>query len=373
MNIIIAIIIFMILYLAQQKLYQRFWNRNLQIDVRFVEKYVQAGDVTWLIEVINNAKLLPLTVFHVKFSTSKTFQFDEQENAQITDAYYRNDAFSVLGNQKITRKLEFQTTKRGFYTIQALNIIARDFFLSKRFVKMLPNDSVLYVFPKKRNEQSLYALFQTMYGEIETRSSILEDPFVFRGIRDYCTTDSMRWINWKATARMDELMVNLYQHTAEQKVKILLNLETNTMLRTEDISEICISVASTASEYFLQKHIPVMIASNGRDIITKELGNVEYGSALDHQISIDQYLARIYENAGLDAFFKLIDQEIREVSQDVTYLIISSYRKEDLIMKLDDMVEQKSSVFMLSPYFDIEKSELDRAYIHGLEVKFGEA
>lgn len=372
MEIIIAIVIFIVIYLVQQKLYTKLWDKNLYVDIRFNEEYVRAGDRAELTEVINNAKALPLTVFHVKFSTSRTFIFQDSENAQITDFYHRNDVFSIMGNQKVTRKLEFQTTKRGFFDISAVNMIARDFFLSRSFVQMIPNESTLYVFPEKRNEEFLYELFQIMIGEIESKKSMFEDYFSFRGIREYSTTDSMRKINWKATARKDDLMVNLYYHTAEQKVKILLNLESNAMIRTDYVMEICISIASTAAEYFVKKEIPVMIKSNGIDLVTKEIACIDYGSARDHLISIDQYLARIKDNAGLDVFLDYINSEVREDDRDITYLIISSYRKEELLMKLDYMVERGSSVYMISPYFDIEKEIIHRDYIYDLEMVFNE-
>lgn len=373
MEIIIAIVIFIVIYLLQQKLYTNLWDKNLKVDIRFNEEYVRSGEKAELTEVINNAKVLPLTVFHVKFSTSRTFIFKDSENAQVTDFYHRNDVFSIMGNQKVTRRLEFQTTKRGFYDISAVNIIARDFFLSKTFVQMLHNESTLYVFPEKRSDEWLYALFQTMIGELESKKSMFEDYFSFRGIRDYSTTDSMKKINWKATARKDDLMVNLYHHMAEQKVKIILNLEANAMIRTDYIMEICISIASTAADYFVQNEIPVMMKSNGIDLVTKEIGSIDYGSARNHQFSIDQYLSRIKENAGLDVFMEMINSEIRETDQDVTYLIISSYRKEDLLMKLDYMVEQGNSVYMISPYFDIEKEIARRDYIYDLEMIFNEA
>lgn len=372
MEIIIAIVVFIIIYFVQKKLYTELWDKNLMVDIRFNKKYVHAGESAELIEVVNNAKLLPLTVLHLKYSTTRTFIFQDNENTQITDFCHRNDVFSVMGNQKVTRKLEFQTTKRGYFEISAANIIVRDFFLTDRFVQKVSSESALYVFPKKRSDNILYTLFQTMLGEIETKKSLIEDFFSFRGIREYSTTDSMRKINWKATAKKDELMVNLYHHTAEQKVKILLNLEANAVIKTDYIMELCISIASTAAEYFVGNEIPVMLKSNGRDQITKEVGSIDYGSARNHQISIDQYLARLKDNAGLNVFLDIMNSEVKESAQDVTYLVISSYRKEDLLMKLDYMVEQGASVYMISPCFDIEKDIEHRDYIYDMEMVFNE-
>ena len=41
--------------------------------------------------VIENNKPLPLPILNVKFATSRSFIFAEEENANVSDRYYRND------------------------------------------------------------------------------------------------------------------------------------------------------------------------------------------------------------------------------------------------------------------------------------------
>ena len=84
-----------------------------------------------------------------------------------------------------------------------------------------------------------------LLGELETRRNQMEDPYTFRGIREYTYGDTYGKINWKATAKASKLMVNMYGYTSEQRVRILLNLETNIMVKTEYLQEMSIRMAGT--------------------------------------------------------------------------------------------------------------------------------
>lgn len=369
MQLIIALIIATIVYTVQQRVYSKLWNKNLHVKIDFKDDYVECGERSMLTEVINNAKFLPLPVFHVKFSTTRHFVFDDLENAVVTDNYHRNDVFSVMGNQKITRKLEFVASKRGLYNINSFNIIARDFFMTRNFAENIKNNADIYVFPAKINNTGFDVICNTLMGDIENRKSLVEDPYTFRGIREYDTSDNMSKINWKATARREDLMVNLYNHSSEQRVKILVNLEPNNMVKVERLQDICVELASSLSAFFIDKKVPVMMCSNGLDVVTGELGSVSYGASLNHQISIDKYLARVGENAGVESFFNIIDVQLKDMKKDTTYVIVSPYYKEDLMLKLDYMRSVGMNIYMIIPYYDIVRPDNMREYTHGWEVK----
>lgn len=372
MQLIIAIIIAVFIYALQKRIFRKLWNRNLNVEISFGDEFIETGRSTYLTEVINNAKFLPLPALHVKFSVSRSFRFKDYENASVTDCYHRNDAFSVMGNQKITRKLEFEAQNRGFYSITGLNVIAKDFFMTGTFAENVENRAQLYVFPRKLHDVRLQIMFNNMLGELEARNAMLEDPYTFRGIRDYSSSDNMSKINWKATAKSAKLMVNLYNHTSEQKVKLLFNMDTNYMIRSEYLQETGIELVSTLAAYFIKCRIPVMVESNGVDLLTGDCQRVESGLSANHMVSIDKYLARIKENGGIERFFDIIDREIALCKTNITYIVISTYYRDDLLLKLDYMRSCGMDVHMIVPYYDRLGLECKRDYMMGWEVKLVE-
>lgn len=373
MELIVAIVIAIVIYSVQTMLYRRLWDKNLKVELRFEEECVTKGSLTCLSEIINNAKFLPMPVFHLKFSCSRTFRFDDTDNAVVTDAYHRNDVFSVMGNQKVTRKLTFTAERRGYYEISSFHILTRDFFLVNRFARLLKNDTHIYVLPGKREDSQFTIMFQRLLGEILNQRSFLEDPYTFRGIRDYDRSDNMHSINWKATAKHNALMVNMHERVSEQRVKLMLNLETNTMIKTEELQEIAIELTSSIAGRLIQENIPVQLTSNGLDVITKDYGMIESGCTYHHLLVIDRYLARLSVSGGIDAFLNMMEAEEEHKDRNTAYVIISPYFKSDLIDRLDSMAAQGLSVQMVVPYYDIQELENRRPYMHALEVKLTDA
>ena len=372
MKLVVAIIMAIFIYMFQKKLYGKYWDKGLDVKVDFYDSYINQGERSYITEVINNAKFLPLSILHVKFAAPLSFSFEDKANAALSDSYYRNDVFSVMPNKRITRRLYFDAKKRGYFVIDGANVISKDFFLTKNFAKNISHKSDIYVFPEKIENEMIDSVFSMVIGDIENDRSLIEDPFTFRGIREYDSSCSMKRINWKATAKTDKLMVNLYNHTSLQNIRVLLNLDTNNMIKAEYLDEISISLASSVCKYFLNKNLNVAVSSNGLDVITKSRGEVEPGSSLKHMLSVDKYLSRLEGQDGIDAFMEIIDEEIYLNRNNTTYVIISPYYKEDLLKKLDYMEKKGTGIFMLVPYYNIHGYNRLRSYMHGWEVNIYE-
>lgn len=372
MEILIAVLCFLVIYLGQTVIYRKYWDQGLSLDLDFDDRYLEIGDKSGITETITNRKMLPLTTLHVKFSTARSLQFQENENAVVTDFYHRNDPFSIMGNRKVVRKLSFTAKERGLFFISAVKLMAKDFLMSKTFALSVENQAYLYVFPEKLSNIQLDTVLDGMLGDLTSRRSLFPDPFAFSGLRTYSVGDPRKSINWKATARCDDLMVNVYEHTAEQRVKILVCLEPNTMIRVHYIQEMCISIASTAASYFLDNRIPVMIRANGYDLLSGEVEWVDFGSSGEHRFTVDKYLARITESAGIDRFFEVLKQEVTDVDSNTTYLIVSAYHKKDLLNELDHMAEKGKNIYMIVPYLNIQGCDDIRPYLHGMEVELND-
>ncbi len=372
MQLIIAITVAIFIFIWQKSLYNRMWDEDLKVDIRFKDSYINAGEGSSLYEVINNNKLLPLPVFHVKFSVDKSFLFDNQDNVSVTDCYHRNDAFSIMGNQKITRKLDFQSTKRGVFAVSGVTITAKDFFMTKTFASVVECNSRLFVFPRKMDTLEFETYFNTVLGDIEARRGLLEDPYTFRGIRDYDVSDNMSKINWKASAKSGQLMVNQYGYSWEPRIKILLNLDTNQMIRSDYITELAIELASSIAMEFLNNRISVGLVSNALDVKKSPLGELSSGTTMEHMLTIDRYLASVVGNSEIDGFLDIIDGLIDSYDRESTYIIISPYHREDLLLKLDYLREMGMDFHMLVPYFDVQGLKDHRDYIYGWEVELDE-
>lgn len=201
--------------------------------------------------------------------------------------------------------------------------------------------SSITVFPKPAAIGQMSDVNNMIMGELERRKYLSEDRFVFAGIRDYQSYDSIRDINWNAYARTGSLMVNHYNETVSRNVCLLLNLESEGAYMQEDIVEHAISIAAGLSQLLAARGVNVSMVSNGRDIDTKQNITIKPGSGLSHFNKINMELARIDISQDMDEFSDMITALYEDntvladgmgMQNDMVYVLISA-NKNDRIKK----------------------------------------
>lgn len=343
MILIIAFICALALMYIQRIIYKKYWNHNLDVKISYKSVDCVAGEENELIEVITNNKWLPLSMLHVKFDTPKSFVFENESNSSISDYYYRDDVFTVMGHQSVTRTLKFTCTGRGCFYMHDTNLTSSDLFLNLTLTDRRKNEAVIHVFPKKIDLTLFEIPFHTITGNFATQKNLIEDPFEFRGIREYQPYDSMKRVNWKSSARNNELQVNTFFMTSSQDVKIILNLDTQIYSHDDKLIEYIISIASSIAEKLIGSGIPVGLITNGKDIYTNEQIFRNSGSGMKHMLSLDTALARINTHTETLDFLSIFKESLvssSNVTNEHTYFIIISNNRSKEI--LDTYKESKS-------------------------------
>lgn len=351
MHTLIMIIIAGFLYAIQYNYYEKNWKKGLTASVSYNKSHARIGDTVKVSELVSNHKSLPLPMLHVKFKTSRTFEYVTRENSSVTDHYYRNDVFSILGNQQVKRTLTFRTTKRGYFVIDSVNFVMKDLFLHHSDGYNLPNHSALYVYPRLLNGRKELTLSQSLIGDILTKS-LQSDPLSFRGIRNYTPQDEMRFINWKATARQQELMVNTYFDTQTTSVMFLVNFDTNSIRKIDAIREIIAQVTATLMESMNAQHFSMQFVTNANDIVTNQLASTEMGSGSGHLQTMNENLARLNlagDVANFHNFFEGEQSRFNETMKKTSYIIISNYRKSDLLEDFYAKQQEGYQVYLICP------------------------
>jgi len=330
MEIAIALLGAVLIFLIQRGLYRYYWSRKLFINLKFSTSHCMEGEDAYLTQTITNQKLLPIPILRIKFQTSRHLVFYDNNNSQLSDNNYRNDLVSLVMYQRLTRNLKFLCSRRGFYTINHCDIVCSDLFITESMVSNLALDLSLYVYPRYIDQVRINPIFHKILGNVLTKRFINEDPFEFAGIRQYQIYDTLKSINWNASAKTGELKVNVHDTTSSQQVKILLNLESHTIWIYDDILEESIRLAASLANLLIRQGIPTGIYSNGRDLITKETLAIPPGSGNNHITSICEGLARLDTSLPVQPFVSFSDQLIRVTNENDYFIIISFYHKEDL-------------------------------------------
>lgn len=364
MHILIILLGAAILYYLQLHIYKRYWHRQLSIQLKFASPQAMEGDDLYLTETISNGKLLPLPVVRVKFMVSRDLIFNDSPNSSVSDYFYRDDLVSILMYQRLTRTLDFHCSHRGYYTIKQADIVCNDPFFSLSLAKHMDVQESLYVYPRQLENCLIQIPFSRMIGTVLTKRLLNDDPFEFSGIREYQIYDSMKNINWKASAKTGELKVNVHDYTASQQVLILLNLEAQTLLNHDELMEESIRLTATYANAFIQSGIPVAVYTNGLDLLSKEPVTITAGSGNAHMSNINEGLARIDLKQTAPCFLPFANAILKDTSKQDYLLLISTYQKEDLQDRLIELKQQNRDFTWIVPLdHDIRnevRAELDQ-------------
>lgn len=354
-----------IVYWLLQFLYSKYWDKNLEAEIGFSTDHVVKGEETELIEIITNNKRLPLPYIHVKFQLDKSIVFKETDsNSAISDRAYRNDIFSLLFYQKVTRRIPVKCTKRGVYKIDRVDMISTGVFMNEVLANYHMTDTEITVYPTMADTDRLEIPFQKIMGTIEKNKYLYEDKFVFRGIRDYEIYDAMNTVNWKASARSGNLMVNQYNETTCQEVCVLLNLEQEGMLRYDLLSEEGISIAAGIAQMLSEQGVLTSFISNGRDFDTEESIVLSSGSGISHLQGINTALARIGLGKEPEDFQTVFSNTELQHSEHTLYIMISANRRRELQESFWQLCGQNTDCMWVLPYHNGMDTDLDYCGVH---------
>ncbi len=367
MTLFLILIGALAVYWLQNALYEKYWSKNLLVSVDFDRKQAVKGDTVNLIEVITNNKILPLLMVRLKFVVDRSLRFlDVEDSVAVSDQCYKNDIFSLLFYQKITRTLPFVCKRRGFYTINDVDLVSSNLFLNIQFVENRTMYTELTVFPEMADGNKLEIPFKKIMGELLSRRYLYEDPFEFRGIREYSTSDTMSSINWKATAKTGDFKVNVHDYTSSQEVCILLNLETETQWEDDYLMEECISVAAGLSDKLVGADVSMKLISNGCDLYSKEGVKLSGGSSAEHIDSILTSLARIDLNLPKISFSEMLTELAGRESDNTLYVMVSLACGNILQKAYEELAVKSSGAMWIIPYS--HKPEFDIKLCPSVEV-----
>ncbi len=318
----IGLLTFLLMRLAR-KLYEKLWAGKLDVRLEFADKSLFEGEKGELLEIIENGKRLPLPMLKVKFQTDRNLRFTDSDSAKVTDMYYRNDIFQVKGRERITRKLEFTAAKRGYYRIHNIDLVAGDPLLSSEMVESRQTAQYFYVYPAPFVSEEFRRSLQQLNGELLTKLHFPEDPFEYRGVREYQPFDDMRSINWKASAKTGDWKVNQKNCTALQTVRLFFNIEDSGILKKDAMVEASIQIIAGLAAFFLNQGIRVSCYGNGRDILNGEPVHIEAGAGAGQMEQIYRALARIDTNLKTADFTSCFERELMKASSGITTVFVS--------------------------------------------------
>ncbi|GKX67161.1 DUF58 domain-containing protein [Inconstantimicrobium mannanitabidum] len=351
MEVILIIVIILIFFKLQNKLYLKHAFKDVEFLMEFQDEAIFEGEETKLKRTFINRKFMPLWWLRTQYVLSANLEFDEtQDDNNISKLDHRSEELSLFGHEKLEREIAIKGKKRGFYTINNAELITTDLFVTNKFVKRFDVANELYVFPKLLSNLIIDVKFEKLLGEVITRKHLVYDPYEKKGIRDYSTYDSIKDVNWSATARTGELKVNVYDYTSSQEVIIFLSSQKDNSWVSDDVIEEGIRIAATLYNEFTTQGIKVGLITDSVDRETNINISQEAGCEGDHGILFNRNLARISitEN-NENNIGSYINEEVLKGENQPLWIVISNNRGKDIVASIENAKANKFDVQWIIP------------------------
>ncbi|GAA0136193.1 DUF58 domain-containing protein [Paenibacillus sp. YSY-4.3] len=337
--------------------YQRGAMRGLTYTRYFTKDAVFEGDTVEMVEVISNAKWLPLPWLRLESSIQTGLRFGDQANLDIYSGdIYQNhiSLFYLRPYRRIKRHHQVTCARRGLFRLDSATLTTGDpLGLSSRAQKF-PLHLELLVYPQILALQELPLPNHSWIGELAVQRWIVEDPFLTSGIREYRSGDAMGSINWKATARTGTMQVHKRDYTADHRLIICLNLEdSDTMWRNINDPqriELGIRYAATVADQALRSGIETGFICNGH-LIDGPRQSVTIGpsAAADQLELLLTTLARLVLDRTV-SMPTLLEEVLSEEPVDTDYLLITCHQGEKLSKAADQLLRRGNGVeWMIIP------------------------
>lgn len=380
MNILLFVIGAAIIYWLQAIFCKVTWSHKLKADAKFSDTQVTEGENAELMITVENRKILPIISVKTNVEVEKGLEFQNQQNLAISDKNYRSEIFSLKGYELVERDISLYCAKRGFYHIDHIDFVGNDLFYTRRFVKKQEVNSTICVYPGKADIHQLMVATQKMTGETVVRSSDCDDPFTFRGIRQYQSFDSIRDINWKASAKTGELRVNIHDFTADQEIAIILDTQWDSLLKPDNLLEESIRIAASLADEFIGKGVMTSLYTNGKDCLTDERIQIGAGANAQHSMAIRYGLARLQIDTQMQtgSLERLLKDKMEEMdaqpAKKVSWVMISTETSEKVAELWENMSERAVKAYWIVPAHerrDIPEKILQNPDVMCWEVPYG--
>ena len=311
-------------------IYEKNWFRELSVRVLFSKSHILSGEVCELTEAIENRKKMALPIVEIGFRVPKGLHFEDAENTLESDFIYKRDLFAVGGMERIVRRYHVKALKRGLYPVSQLSchvpsrLFRRTYMMDRR---EQADGSGLYVYPANVDCGMLLRAVEVILGERECARRLYEDPFVFSSIRPYTPQDPQKSVNWKATARTGELMVNTYAASSALRVRIYLDVSADPgVLFSDSFREFGISMAASLIRSLVKAQRDAALVVNCMSRTQSMAGTEEAGqagprtglpscvrfascSSTQKLTAVEEFLTTDFERAPLCPFIEMLQRE----------------------------------------------------------------
>ena len=252
------------------------WNKvsleELTYERSLERRRVFIGEEISLEITVTNRKPVPLGRVSIEDELAKEIELTVAatgDRATGTDSALRHST-SLAWYERIRWGYRLTCTQRGLYNFGPARVISGDLFGFFRSDRTESSDDYLIVYPKVLPLPEMGLPASRPLGEVVGGMRIFEDPSRPMSIRQYQQGDPMKIVDWKSSAKRQELQVRTFEPSSTFTVMLCMAVETSERLwqgySPAHLERVIVATASVAS-YVTERQHTVGLFSNGMPVL----------------------------------------------------------------------------------------------------------
>ena len=249
------------------------WTRyalnRLESQVEISQTHAFVGETLGLTLKLENLKIIPLTALQVRINLPEILEPSTQPFSKLHESAPNEGVVvrstSMRWYERLTWTFDIPLLTRGHFQLARIDLKSGDLFGVYRRERTDEAEHTLWVYPEVIALDRLGLPQLRPQGERRGGQRLFEDPTRLQTIRDYRPGDPMKKVDWKATARRQELQSRVYDPSSDLVAIVALNVSTLPHAWQGffgDIFERAVSVAASMANDFAQDRVPVGLLAN---------------------------------------------------------------------------------------------------------------
>ncbi|ETN96518.1 Uncharacterized conserved protein, DUF58 family, contains vWF domain [Zhouia amylolytica] len=280
-------------------------------------------------EKFSNGDSNPITI---KIENRYTFPIFTRIIDEIPEQFQIRD-FKIdrklAASKEYTIKYDLRPTERGEYHFGKLNLYVKSFLglVAKRYT--FSEDEMVPTYPAflQLKKYDLLAFTNNLHQYGIKKIRRIGHTMEFEQIKEYVQGDDIRTINWKATAKKNQLMVNQFQDEKSQPVYSIIDKGRIMKMPFEELSllDYAINATLVMSNVILKKQDKA-----GMFTFSKKVDNIVVAERRNSQMNlILESLYNVTTNFFESDYSKLYGSIKRNISQRSLFLLYTNFETLD--------------------------------------------
>ena len=291
--------------------------RRLRVEFSADMDLVEPGEIITLRYTVLNTSRLPMLYvgFGLQLDDAVAVREDDEWMAKHVSRSFTGTnvdfRFYLLPRRRFSGKVRLSLKKRGVVDLGRCYLETDDLLgLGSTVRSQEIGIKVICTSPRAPLEE--VTTLGGFLGNISVRRFIHEDPSMLLGYRDYTGREPMKQISWFQTAKAGRLTVRVFDHTVEQNVTLVVNMEA----APPRVSEQCLALTRTVCEQLEDRKIPYALYSNG------DLQSLREGLGRGHLFFVLRRIG-LSRLAGYRSFSDLVNHCISHRRGADSYIVIT--------------------------------------------------